>query len=276
MMLAEVAHSIQVIAQDIPVARRQPVIAQNPSQRIHHVVEFAFVVITASHLVLQLIQLLQGASQPVLIAAEREAHGTHVFNILPDVLKEPLPPLIAPVETLALAVIGLLAIPAPVGVAVPTPVSVATPIPVSVAVPVPIAVKIAIPIWPAWIEAAPQQIELVSVCPALGVFNADHRGSTAARIANQLLPPPAVDTAKAEVGRIRRQWRRALKAAPLRKLATEIAQHCVVAANLHLGRPVYNYLDRAPPAGPAPADDARSALHRLCRRGYCRGHGHEN
>ena len=50
---------------------------------------------------------------------------------------------------------------------------------------------------------APSQIEGVAFGAAVPIFNVDHRGSTLARVANQVLTAPPVDSGEMEVRRIR-------------------------------------------------------------------------
>jgi hypothetical protein len=88
--------------------------------------------------------------------------------------------------------------------------------------------------------AAPHQIKRVAFGTALGIFDADNCRAALAGVANQLLATAAVDSGEAEVRSITRHGAGAFEAAPLSRLAGEIADNALIAADLDLGRAVHH------------------------------------
>ena len=205
--------------------------------------------------VLQFVQFLECPRQTVLIGSERESHGAYMFDVLANVLEEALAPIVAAVEVVTVAMVGI---------EVAIPVLVAATILNTIAILIAATVEVAVSIRTPWECAAPHQVEFVLVGAALWILDSYNYRPAAAGIANQLLAAPTVDALKSEISGIRRDRPGAFEPAPLGRLAAEIPQDSVVATDLDFCNTVDHYFDGAfALTGSAAAADVGSALEGL-------------
>lgn len=242
-MLAEFAHAVEIVAQYVPIASGQAIVAHHSAERLDYIVQFAFVVIMPGKLVLQLVQLLQRASEAKLVRAKWKCRRPHVFHILADVLEESLAPILAMEKSVAIAVSIPIAVPISVGIPIAVPIAVPIPIGVPVAIPIPVEVA-------AWrrstlIRSVPRDFEAIYGSTVLRILDSNYGRAAIARIANQLLPAAAGERAKMKIRRTGRQGSCALKPPPLWRRASEIPHHGFVPAHFDFGDSVDPNFNRA-------------------------------
>ena len=93
--------------------------------------------------------------------------------------------------------------------------------------------------------ACPDQVEGVAFRAAVPILNPHHGSAAIARIPDQILRAPAVDSLEPEVRRIIRHPAGTFEAAPLRRLAGDSPQDGTVAANFHFGDGIHDNLNGA-------------------------------
>ena len=104
----EFPQTAQVIGQDVAVISGQPVVPDHPIHGRDYLIELAFIIAPSRQLALQLIQLLPGSLQAILVGAEWESLGLNVLQILPHSLEETLPPFVAAEPFIAVPMIGVI------------------------------------------------------------------------------------------------------------------------------------------------------------------------
>ena len=103
-----VAQPVQIVVQQLAVSRRHPIVGHYTLQRPDDVVQFALVIDAPAELVLQLIQLLLRALNPVLIAAEWERRVLDVLQILANLPEQTASPLVSAIAIITVAVVPII------------------------------------------------------------------------------------------------------------------------------------------------------------------------
>ena len=68
----EIPQAVQVIVEDIAVSPRQAIVPDNLTHCPDHLIELPLIIAAGCQLTLQLVKLLPGAREPVLVGPERE------------------------------------------------------------------------------------------------------------------------------------------------------------------------------------------------------------
>jgi hypothetical protein len=109
----------------------------------------------------------------------------------------------------------------------------------------------------------------------LRIVDSHHHRSAASGIVHQGLSSAPVDTAKTQVGGVRRHGLIAFEAAPVRRLSRQSADPPLGLVNLDFGRAIHFHFDGALAIAAATADlrlarfTARLAVQRHARQRYC-------
>jgi hypothetical protein len=167
--------------------------------------------------------LLLGPHNPALIAAKWESDSLDVVKILPDSSEQARTPGITSKRILPVMVKGI-------AITVRSATVIVRSI---IAMRIKAAIVSAAPNWRR--RVPPHDVERIPFRSPTGIVDANDRRAAITRIANQLLPTPAVNAGKAELAGIPRQRSGAFKAPPLRGSSRKIPKVAAVAANFHLG-----------------------------------------
>jgi hypothetical protein len=115
--------------------------------------------------------------------------------------------------------------------------------------------------WTSVVPAAPKKVERVAFRAALRILDADDSSAAVARVADQILPATAINARKAEAGGVAREGSVALEAAPRSRLASQIPNGALVAADLDLGGSIdHHFYGALAAVGAATADHHGSPL----------------
>lgn len=256
-MFTEIANTVQVAGEHFAIRPGQPVVPHDVPESRNYVIDLTPVVHAAIQFPLQIIELIEGPHQAVLIAAAGEGLPLHVNEILTNAVEQPTLPLASPEKFVTVAVIG-------VAIAI-------------IAVVSTIAIAafsygrrrvVAAVLRDRRATTAPDQVERISFHTILGIVNTYDRGSAVAWIAQELLLASAVDSLETKLSRIGRHGRGALESSPLGRLPHQVFERGGIPANLHLRRAVDNHFKRAfALIRVAAAGNRCSPLQRLSRRG---------
>jgi hypothetical protein len=114
-VIAEIAQSIQIVAEHIALAARHVIVAHNSLHGCDYIIHISGIVTAGGVFALQFVQFLFYAHQPELIAAEVRRHFLDVVYIRADPLEQASSP---PTFIAALMLVSIIAIPIPIAVAV--------------------------------------------------------------------------------------------------------------------------------------------------------------
>jgi hypothetical protein len=242
-MRAEFLQTTQIVVKNVAIPRRQPVVGYYFAEWYNDIIQLAPIEASLILHVLELIQLLPGPRNSVLIAA-REGGGLHMVQILPDSNEQMHAPVTTLKRILAVAMKWTIAVNARTSI-----------IPWSVALPINAAVI------PTTLDrrrrrrTPPRDIERVARRAAIGIVDANNGRAPIARLTKQLLTTSPVDPHKAEIAGIRWQRSGAFKPTPLRRGTTKIPKIGGIAMNFNFGWPVHYHLNGAfPPVWRAASD----------------------
>jgi hypothetical protein len=105
---AKIAQAIQIVRQHVTIATRQAIVAYDSLHPRDDIVELPFIIAAGGQLALQLIQLLEGSRNSILVVPKRERCGPNMFQIFADALEKLLAPTLAAEAFLPVAMVAVL------------------------------------------------------------------------------------------------------------------------------------------------------------------------